>query len=90
VSVTIRLARIGKKNSPTYKVVVSNTRDKRNGRPVEILGNYNPALKEKSLTIDKEKLAAWKAKGALVTDAVTSLLAGNYTYVKYSPNAKKE
>ena len=57
---------------------------------MEILGNYNPALKEKSLTIDKEKLAAWNAKGALVTDAVASLLAGNYTYVKYSPNAKKE
>lgn len=88
MSVTIRLARIGKKNAPAYKIVVANTRDKRNGRFLDVLGYFNPSEGEKNQRIDKEKYDAWKAKGALSTDAVEKLIAGTYKYKVYNPNGK--
>lgn len=90
MSVTIRLAKVGKRNAPTYKVVVANTRDKRNGKFIDIIGNYNPALKKDSLTLNKDKLMDWIGKGAITSKAVSDLVDGKYTYVKYNPNAKEE
>ena len=55
MSVSIRLAKFGKKNAPTYKVVVANTKDKRNGRFIDVLGFYNPHQKTSSFLIDREK-----------------------------------
>lgn len=85
MSVTIRLSRIGKKNQPAYKLVVSNTRDKRNGRYLDILGHYNPFEPKEKFSYDKEKFEEWKNKGALVTDAVNKLIEGTYEYKKYEP-----
>jgi small subunit ribosomal protein S16 len=90
MSVTIRLSREGKKNAPSYKIVVSNTRDKREGNFVDILGFYNPTQTPVQMSLDKKKLEAWKAKGALITDAVQKIVDGKYTYVKYNPKAAKE
>ncbi|HSX39420.1 MAG TPA: 30S ribosomal protein S16 [Candidatus Saccharimonadales bacterium] len=90
MSVTIRLARVGKKNAPTYKIVASTTRDKRNGKYLSIIGNYNPALKTNGLNVNKDKLKEWQDKGAMTTKAVVDLLAGNYSYIKYEPNKKVE
>ena len=90
MSVTIRLAKVGKRHAPSYKVVVSNTRDKRNGKFLEILGYYNPSKNPEELKIDEKLFKEWKGKGALVSDAVTKLMAGEYTYVKYDPNKKEE
>ncbi|RJR27389.1 30S ribosomal protein S16 [candidate division WWE3 bacterium] len=83
MSITIRLARIGRKNSPAYKVVVANTRSKRNGRFLDILGHYNPSETPVALEIDKKRLEDWRSKGALITDSVTNLLEGNYSYTPY-------
>lgn len=83
MSITIRLSRIGKTNGPAYRVVVANTRDKRNGRSLDILGSYNPSEDASKFNLDKEKFEAWKAKGALVSKAVTDLMEGNYKYVTY-------
>lgn len=85
MSVKIRLAKVGKKNSSSYKVVVSNTKNKRNGKFLEILGSFNPLQTGSMFSIDKEKLNDWKKKGAQITDAVSSLLEGKYTYIKYNP-----
>ena len=90
MAVTIRLARIGKKNSPTYKVVVSNTRDKRNGKFLDILGFYNPIEKPALIEVDKKKVEEWKKKGAQVSDAVDKILAGSYVYKKYNPKGDKK
>ncbi len=84
MSVTIRLARIGKRNAPAYKVVVANTRDKRNGRFLDVLGHYNPSHTPPLLSIDKKKYKEWKGKGALSTDAVEKLIAGKYEFVPYT------
>jgi len=85
MSVTIRLARVGKKNAPAYKVVVSNTRDKRTGKYLDVLGFYNPSEGNNALKIDKEKFQEWKNKGALSTKSVDKLLEGTYQYKVYAP-----
>lgn len=85
MSITIRLARIGKKNAPSYKIVVANTKDKRNGKAVDILGHFNPLNAKDSLKLDKTKFTDWQKKGALVTKAVTDIISGKYTYTKYEP-----
>lgn len=89
MSITIRLTRIGKKNSPAYRVVVSNTKDKRNGKSLDILGHFNPVDTKSKFEIDKEKYTAWVGKGALVTDAVKQLLEGKYTYTPYRKKTPK-
>ena len=88
MSVTIRLARVGKKNAPSYKIVVSNTRDKRNGRYLDILGYYNPTKNPPEYKLDEKKYDEWKQKGAMSTEAVEKLRDGTYEYKPY--NGSKE
>lgn len=89
MSVSIRLARIGKKNAPAYRVVVTKTKTKRNGKFIDIIGNYNPSDPTTELTIDKKKYKEWVENGAIVSDAVKKLVDGKYEYVKYNPKAAK-
>jgi small subunit ribosomal protein S16 len=89
MSVTIRLARTGRRNLPAYKVVVANTKDKRNGKVIDTLGHYNPSMKPVQLDINKDKYNAWKEKGALETLAVKKLLDGSYVFVQYRKKGAK-
>ncbi len=94
MSLKIRLAKIGKKNAPAYKVVVAQTKSKRNGKFLDLLGDFNPTTTGKSTiggkaVINKEKLDEWVKKGALITEPVKQMLAGTYKYVKYNPKAEK-
>ena len=70
--VRIRLSRRGKKNSPFYRIVVTDKRRKRSGAEIEQIGTYNPFTKE--LKINKEKAEDWIKKGALPTVTIKSLL----------------
>ena len=90
MSVTIRLSKTGRKNQPTFKLVVSNTKDKRYGRFVDILGYFNPFDPEQKFSYDKDKFEKWKKQGALVTTAVEKLIDGKYEFVKYDPKKIKE
>jgi len=90
MSVSIRLARIGKKFRPTYKIVVAVTRDKRTGRFLDVLGNFNPNTTPFEFKIDAEKFEDWKKKGALVTEAIQKIIDGTYTYKVYNPKAEKK
>lgn len=83
MSVKVRLAKIGKRNAPTYKIVVSNIRDKRNGKFLDILGYYNPSKNPAELELDKEKLDEWVTKGAQVSESVKGLSDGTYEFVPY-------
>jgi len=89
MSIKIRLAKIGKKNAPTYKVVVAQTRTKRNGEFLDILGNFNPAAVGKP-AIDKVKLDDWLKRGALLTEPVRKIVEGTYHFIKYNPKAEKK
>ena len=70
----IRLARIGKKKKPFYRVVVLDKRKPRNGRTVEIVGTYDPLKKPAAVQIDDERVKYWLSKGAQPSDTVRSLL----------------
>jgi small subunit ribosomal protein S16 len=90
MSVTIRLARIGRKNLPAFRVVVSNTKDKRNGRFLEILGHFNPSDKKSVFTYEKERFEFWKKNGALVSEAVQQLIDGKYKFEPYKKAVEVE
>lgn len=68
----IKLTRIGKKNQPTYRIVVTEKRSKRDGEYVEQVGLYNP-LGDKDIRFEVDKYEAWIAKGAQPTDTVAGL-----------------
>jgi small subunit ribosomal protein S16 len=74
--VTIRLARHGAKSSPFYHIVVTNSRNRRDGRHIERLGFYNPVASGKAvpLQVDRERVAYWISQGAGTTDTVRELL----------------
>ena len=68
----IRLKRLGAKKTPTYRIIVINSTTKREGRPIEELGHYNP--KTKVMQFDKAKAEEWISKGAQPTDTVAYLI----------------
>ena len=68
----IRLTRTGKKNQPAYRVILAEKTSPVRGKFIEILGHYNPRLKEKRL--DAERIKYWISKGAQVSPTVHNLL----------------
>jgi small subunit ribosomal protein S16 len=72
MAVRIRLARIGKKNAPIYRVVAVDSRKKRDGQCIEDLGTYNPVSGE-LINFKTERVDAWIAQGAIPTDTVKKL-----------------
>lgn len=68
----LRLKRIGRKRSPAYRLVVMENTFRRDGRPIEEVGYYNPISKESHFEI--EKIQKWLQCGAKPTEVVTSLL----------------
>jgi len=70
----IRLARIGKKKRPFYRVVVTEKTRPRNGRFVEIVGTYDPLKKPAAVQLDRERVEHWMSKGAQPSDTVRSFL----------------
>jgi len=74
--VSIRLTRGGAKKRPFYHIIVTDSRNKRDGRPIERLGFYNPLakLEEEGLRIDRERVDYWLGQGAKPSDRVAGLL----------------
>ena len=72
IMVVIRLSRVGSKNNPKYRVNVADSRKAATGRFIEQIGHYDP-LKDKKLSIDKEKYESWIKKGAQPSQTVKSL-----------------
>ena len=72
--VKIRLRRVGRKKSPVYRVVVADSQSPRDGKFIEIIGQYAPRKTEGSLSIDESRANYWLGVGAQPTDTVRSLL----------------
>ena len=72
--VSIRLRREGAINHPYYKVVVADSRAKRDGRFIEQVGNYNPAKVGDNANIDLSRVDYWLSQGARPSDTVRSLI----------------
>ena len=90
MAVKIRLMRVGKKKQPTYRVVVADSRSPRDGRYIEILGQYEPRQEPSVFTIDNDKTLGWLRKGALPTEQVHKLLIGNGVWAEYESGLKGE
>lgn len=71
---TIRLARFGARKQPYYRVVVIEKELPRNGRPVEVVGTYNPRTNPASVDLKRERIDYWVSKGAQMSDRVSKLV----------------
>ena len=74
MAVKIRLNRVGAKNQPYYRVVVTDSKSARGSRYIEIIGQYNPLAEKDKLDVDKNKILDWIKKGAKPTFTVRKLL----------------
>jgi len=74
MSVAIRLRREGNHDRPIFRIVAADSRYRRDGRFLEILGLYDPNRTEGDLTINLDKVNQWIAKGAKPSDTVRSLI----------------
>ncbi len=74
--VKIRMARAGAKKRPFYHIVVTDSRNKRDGRYIERLGFFNPIAsgKEVELKLDQERVSYWLSQGAKASDRVAKLI----------------
>jgi small subunit ribosomal protein S16 len=70
----IRLKRVGKRNQPSYRVVVADSRKPRDGAFVDQIGHYNPRVDPPEIVIDNEKAKKWIDNGAQPSDAVRRML----------------
>lgn len=73
----IRLNRVGKKNSPAYRLVVADQQKAVKRKFIEIIGNYNPTQKPKTIVINKERALFWLSRGAQATPTVHNLMCDN-------------
>ncbi len=74
MALIIRLSRIGQKNQPKYRVVVTEHRNKTVGKHLEIVGFYDPIVNPPVVTLRRDRIAYWQKNGAQVSDTVRNLL----------------
>jgi small subunit ribosomal protein S16 len=74
MSVCIRLTRGGAKKKPFYRVIVADSRNRRDGRVLDIVGFFNPQNREESITLKMDKIKAWVEKGGQLSPAVKKLI----------------
>ena len=73
----IRLARVGKKGHPSYRIVVADVTAPRDGAYLEWIGNYDPMADPPTVTLKTERAAHWLSMGAIPSDAVARILDQN-------------
>jgi small subunit ribosomal protein S16 len=71
----IRLSRTGARKQPQYRVVVIEKERARNGRPVEVVGTYNPRTSPASIELKRERIDYWVSKGAKMSDRVSKIVS---------------
>ena len=74
MSVKLRLTRMGNKKRSFFRIVATNTASRRDGRPLEFLGYYNPQVSPADIKIDTDKVQKWMDLGAEMSDTVRSLM----------------
>ncbi len=90
MAVKIKLKRMGKIRSPHYRVVVADSRTKRDGRAIEEIGKYHPTYEPSVIEIDSERAQHWLKVGAQPTEAVLALfkITGDWQKFKGLPGAE--
>ena len=77
MAVKLRLKRMGKKQAPYYRIVAADSRVKRDGKYIELVGTYNPIANPAEIKINEEIALKWLNQGAIPTDTVKSLFRQN-------------
>lgn len=72
--VRLRFQREGKPGQAHYRLVAVDRRAKRDGRPVEVIGFYNPRLEKEKLTCNEDRVKYWRGQGAQASETVKNLL----------------
>jgi small subunit ribosomal protein S16 len=75
LAVRIRLTRVGSTKNPVYRIVVVDSRARRDGRAIETIGQYNPQLNPSLIEIDADKAKKWLGEGAQPSRTVKKLLS---------------
>jgi len=73
--VKLRLVRMGAKKQPSYRIVAADSRARRDGAFIEIIGFYNPRTNPVEVKVNEERVLAWLNEGAQPTDTVRSILS---------------
>ena len=89
MAVKIRLKRLGKMRAPYYRIVVADSRTKRDGRVIEEIGKYHPTEEPSFIEVDSERAQYWLGVGAQPTEQVAALLklTGDWGQFKGDKNA---
>ena|SRR5579885_1511541 len=74
MAVKLRLRRTGRKKQPTFRIVVADSRSPRDGKFIEVVGQYMPRQGEQALNLKSDRVNYWLDSGAQPTDTVRSLL----------------
>jgi small subunit ribosomal protein S16 len=88
MSVKLRLTRVGKTKQPQYRVIAADSRRARDGRFIEILGQYNPRSEPSVLNIDNAKAVKWLQQGAQPTERVRKLLEISGAWAEFTASKK--
>ena len=73
MATVIRLTRMGRKKQPFYRIAVTDSRKRRDGGWIELIGHYNPMTEENNVKIDEERLNYWLSVGAKMSDRVKKI-----------------
>jgi small subunit ribosomal protein S16 len=73
----IRLARVGARKQPYYRIVVIEKDRARNGRSIEVVGTYNPRTNPATVNLKHERIAYWRSKGAQLSPTMAKIVAKN-------------
>jgi small subunit ribosomal protein S16 len=84
VAVKIRLKRLGKIRTPHYRIVVADSRTKRDGRAIEEIGQYHPKNDPSIIEVDSDRAQYWLSVGAQPTEAVVALFKRTGDWQKFS------
>ena len=84
MAVKIRLKRLGKIRSPHYRIVVADSRTKRDGRAIEEIGKYHPKNDPSLIEVDSDRAQYWLSVGAQPTEAVVALFKRTGDWQKFS------
>ena len=86
--VKLRLKRMGAKKAPFYRIVAADSRDRRDGREIEVVGTYDPKTNPATIVINEEKALKWLSNGAVPTDTVRDILEKDGIMKKFADSKK--
>lgn len=89
MATAIRMKRIGAKKAPVYRIIVTDSRKKRDGRTIEVLGMYDPRTEPASVNLNDERVQYWLGTGATPSDTVRNIFQKVGFYSPEGPSLER-